>query len=169
MRTGRPTKSNDKPTSFSVMTHVQMTYGLFSRMLAKHNKNIGMPPRKISRFFRPVKDDMGLQTPGVYSIPYECGLVYIGQTGGSIKTRLKEYHWHIWLVEPDKSAVAEHVSNQYYFIKLQDTKILYQIWLYGPTYQGHNWIAASPEQYEERGWSDFKRVMETSESPPYRK
>lgn len=137
-------------------------------MLAKH-KSVGMLPRKISRFLHPVKDDMGLQTPGVYSISYECGLVYIGQTGSCIETRLKEYRWHIWLVEPDKLAVAEHVSIQYYFIKLQDTKIPYQIWLYGPTYQGHNWVAALPEQYEERGWSDFKRVMETSDSPPYRK
>jgi hypothetical protein len=138
-------------------------------MLAKHNKSVGMPPRKISCFLCPVKDDMGLWTPGVCSIPYECGLVYIRQTGGFIKTRLKEYHWHIWLVEPDKSEVAEHISNQYYFIKLQDTKIVYQIRLYGPTYQGHNWVAASPEQYEERGWSDFVQVMETSVSPPYRK
>jgi hypothetical protein len=69
-----------------------MTYGLFSRMLAKHNKSVGMPPRKISRFLRHVKNDVGLQMPGVYSIPYECGVVYLGQTGGSIKTRLKEYH-----------------------------------------------------------------------------
>jgi hypothetical protein len=72
-------------------------------MLAKHNKRVGMPSRKISRFLRPVKDDMGLQVPAVYSIPYECG---------SIKARLKEYHWHIWLVQPNKSAVAEHISNQ---------------------------------------------------------
>jgi len=97
----------------SVMTHVQMTYGLFSRMLAKHNKSVGMLPGKISLFLRPVKDDMGLQLPDVYSIPYECGLVYIRQTGCSIKTRLKEYHWHIWLVDADKSMVAENVSNQY--------------------------------------------------------
>jgi len=150
VRTGRSCKSNDKPTSVAVMTQIQMTYGLFSRMLAKH-KSFGMLPRKIC-FLCPVKDGMGLQRPG-----------------GSFKTRLKEYHWHIWLVEPDKSAVAEHISNQYYFIKLQDTKILYQIRLYGPTYQGHNWVAALPEQYEDRGWSDFVRVMETSDSPPYRK
>jgi len=91
MRTGRPSKSNDKPTSVAVITQVQMTYGIFSRMLAKH-KSVGMLSRKISCFLCPVKDNMGLQRPGVYSIPYECGLVYIGETGGSIKTRLREYH-----------------------------------------------------------------------------
>jgi hypothetical protein len=43
-------------------------------------------PMKISRFLLPVKDDLGLRNPSVYSIPCECGQVYIGQTGRSIET-----------------------------------------------------------------------------------
>jgi hypothetical protein len=46
--------------------------------------------------------------PGVYRIPYECGRVYIGQTGRSVDIRLKEHQRHIRLEHPDKSAVAEH-------------------------------------------------------------
>jgi hypothetical protein len=47
-------------------------------MLAKHSiKIVGLPARKISSFVRPVKDDLGLRTPGVYSIPCEYGRVYI--------------------------------------------------------------------------------------------
>jgi hypothetical protein len=28
-----------------------------------------------------IKDALGLRTPGIYSIPCECGRVYIGQSG----------------------------------------------------------------------------------------
>jgi hypothetical protein len=83
-------KLKDNPTSFALLPYVQTTYGHLSRMLAKLNiKSVGLPPRKISSFLRPVKDDLGLRTPGVYSIPCECGRVYIGQTGRSIATRIK--------------------------------------------------------------------------------
>jgi hypothetical protein len=34
-----------------------------------------------SSYLPPVKDAMGLKTPSVYSIPLECGQVYIGQSG----------------------------------------------------------------------------------------
>jgi predicted GIY-YIG superfamily endonuclease len=81
-----------------------------------------------------VKDDLGLKTPGVYSIPCECGQVYIGQTGRSIDTRIKEHHRHIRLAHADKSAVAEHSIGRGHRIQLQDTKILstksrYMDWL----------------------------------------
>jgi hypothetical protein len=94
-------------------------------MLSRHNiKSVGLPLRKISSFLRPLKDDLGLKTPGVYSIPCECGQVYIGQTGRSIDTRIKEHHWHIRLAHPDKSAVAEHGISRGHRIQLQDTMIL---------------------------------------------
>jgi hypothetical protein len=94
-------------------------------MLSRHNiKSVGLPPRKIATFLRPVKDDLGLKTPGVYSIPCECGQVYIGQTGRYIDTRIKEHHRHIRLAHPDKSAVAEHSISQGHPVQLQDTKIL---------------------------------------------
>jgi hypothetical protein len=68
--TVRTSKPKDKPTSVALLPYVQTTYGRLSRMLARHNiKSVGLPPRKISSFLRPVKDDLGLRTPGVYNIP----------------------------------------------------------------------------------------------------
>jgi hypothetical protein len=113
-------KPKDKPTSVAVLPYVQTTYGRLSRMLARHNiKSVGLQPRKISGFVRPVKDDLGLRTPGVYSIPYECGRVYIGQTGRFIATRIKEHSRHIRLGHPEKSAVAEHRFTHDHLIRIQ--------------------------------------------------
>jgi hypothetical protein len=83
-----------------------------------------LPPRKIFFYLPPVKDALGLRTPGVYSIPCERGRVYIGQSGGSIQIRIKEHNRHIRLTQTNKSAVAEHSINHDHSIKLQGTKPL---------------------------------------------
>jgi hypothetical protein len=99
--------------------------GRTSRLLPKHNiKPVGLAPKRIPSFLRSVSDDVGLKTPGVYSDPCVCGQVYIGQTGRSIETRIKEHHRHIRLEQPDKSALAEDSINRGHRIKLQDTVIL---------------------------------------------
>jgi hypothetical protein len=64
----------------------------------------------------------------------KCGQVYIGQTGQSIETRIKEHHQHIQLGHPEKSAVAEHRLYHDHLIRFQDTQILstkssYMDWL----------------------------------------
>jgi hypothetical protein len=85
---------------------------------------VGLPPKKIAIFLRPVKDDLGLKRPDVCSAPWDCGQVYIGQTGRSIETRVKEHLRHTRLEQPDISAVAEHSINLGHRIKLQDTAAL---------------------------------------------
>jgi hypothetical protein len=88
-------QSDEKPDSVAFLPYVGTIFNCITRVLAWHNiKSVGLPPRKLSGFLLPVKDDLGLRTPGVYSIPCECGQVYIGQTGRSVDTRLKEHQRH---------------------------------------------------------------------------
>jgi hypothetical protein len=77
-------------------------------MLSLHIINSGQPPNKLSSFHWPVKDSVGLRTPGLYSIPCKCGKVYIGQMDRSMDMSLKEHQQHIPLEHPDKPAEAEH-------------------------------------------------------------
>jgi hypothetical protein len=79
---------------------------------------------KLSSLLRPVKDHLGLSTPGVYRIPCECGRVYIGQTGRSVDIRLKEHQRHRTLEHPDKPAIAEHSTDPGHRIQLHNASIL---------------------------------------------
>jgi hypothetical protein len=94
-------------------------------MLTRYNiKSVALPPKKISTFLLPIEDDLGLRIHGLYSIPCECGRVYIGQPDRSIEVRLKEHERNIRLLQTDKSAVAKHGFNNIHKILFQDTAIL---------------------------------------------
>jgi hypothetical protein len=112
----------DKPVSTAMLPYFHTTYNCLSRLLSRHDiKSVALPPKKMSSFLRPVKD-VGLKTPGVYRVPCECGLVYIGQTGRSTEIRIKEHQRNIRLLQLDKSALAEHGFN--HKILLQDVEVL---------------------------------------------
>jgi predicted GIY-YIG superfamily endonuclease len=57
----------------------------------------------------PIKDNLGLRTPGVYSIPCECGRAYISQTDRSIKTRLKQHKQN--MAERSFKATSRHCKS----------------------------------------------------------
>jgi hypothetical protein len=100
---------DNNPDSVAFLPYVGTIFDQISRVLSWNNiKSVGLPPKKVSSFIRPVKDNLGLRTLGAYRIPCECGKVYIGQIGRYMHTRLKENQRHIRLEHPDKSVEAEH-------------------------------------------------------------
>jgi predicted GIY-YIG superfamily endonuclease len=64
------------------------------------------------------------QKPGVYCIPCECGLVYIGETGRNLSVRLQEHKTNCEKAEQDKSAVAKHTWTYDHCIKWDKATIL---------------------------------------------
>jgi hypothetical protein len=82
--TKRVATTLEKPTSVALFPFVNMTFSYNSQMLSRYNiKSMGIPSRKITSLLQPMKDNMGLKTAGVYSIPCTCGQVFIGQIGPS--------------------------------------------------------------------------------------
>ena len=59
--------------------------------MGRNLDHIGHGLCELASYLPPVKDAIGLKTPGIYRIPCECGTVYIGQSGRSIDLRIKEH------------------------------------------------------------------------------
>ena len=65
--------------------------------------------------------------PGVYKIPCECGKVYIGATGRSFNTRIKEHKACQRLGDGDKSAIVKHAQQQHHKINWEDSSLITSI------------------------------------------
>ena len=64
------------------------------------------------------------QKLGVYRIPCECGLVYIGEIGRNLSLRLKKHKTNCEKAELEKSAVAKHSWTNDHHIKWNEAFIL---------------------------------------------
>jgi hypothetical protein len=119
-----PDEPPEKPLSRALIPYVSTISGKIHRILRRYNiETVHLPPPKLRHRLVRAKDPIGLKTPGVYEIPCECGKVYVGETGRTIETRLKEHRRHFRLAQPEKSAVAEKSINEDHAIGWGDTKI----------------------------------------------
>jgi hypothetical protein len=71
-----------------------------------------------------MKDKLGLKVTEMYCAPCECCEAYIEQTARTVETRCKEHMKHIYLGQPEISAVAEHAFEMGHNIKFTNTAIL---------------------------------------------
>jgi hypothetical protein len=68
---------DNEPHSVVFLPFVGTVFNRISRVLDGHNiESGGLPHMKLPSLLRPVKDHIGLRTPGVYRIPCECGSLH---------------------------------------------------------------------------------------------
>ena len=60
---------------------------------------------------------------GVYKIPCSCGEAYMGDTGRSIETNLKEHNVDLRYDRIKNSAIAEHSHNTKHHIFPENSKV----------------------------------------------
>ena len=117
-----------KPIARAGLPFVSTVSGKIARILKRHDiEAYFRPPPKLRSQLVTAKDPCGLQTPGIYEIPCTCGLVYVGETGRTIGTRLKEHQRHFRLGQPEKSAVADHSISLDHTICWEETKVLCRV------------------------------------------
>jgi hypothetical protein len=68
-------------------------------------KTIHLPLPEAHSILKPVKDFQGVAV-GAYTIPCECGTIYIPQLGRVTEEYRKKLQSDLWLHHPEQSAVA---------------------------------------------------------------
>jgi hypothetical protein len=88
----KPKIDPEKPVGVALLPYHHSTSNKISRLLAQHKiKTVHIPAKKTTNMLRPVKDNVGLKTCGVYCIPCECGQVYVGQTSRTTEISRQEH------------------------------------------------------------------------------
>ena len=99
-----------------------------SRVLKRFNiKSYYKPLNKLSKIFGLPKDpvEQNKKCGVVYEVPCgDCEKVYVGQTGNSLETRLKQHQAACRLFQTDKSALAEHSVQADHRINWGDAKVV---------------------------------------------
>ena len=108
------------------LPHIQGTTDRISKVLRKkHIRTTFSPPKSLKVLLEKTKDPMDSKLKnGVYSIPYSYGKLYIGETGLSIKVRLKEHYLGILQNIIKISAVVEHFIKSNHYICIENAKII---------------------------------------------
>jgi hypothetical protein len=128
-RTFNPSDNNaeeiPKPVAIAGIPYISTISGKITRILHRHGIQVySRPHQTLRNHLVHAKDSCGFQTPGVYQIPCECGLSYVGETGRTIETRIKEHRRHFRLGQIEKSAVAEHSITEDHAIHWDKARVL---------------------------------------------
>jgi hypothetical protein len=86
-------KTSTPPRALLTLPYIQGTIDHIDQLMAKNNiKAMFKPYKNLKQLFIIAKDKSNpMLGPGVYQIPCSCEKSYIGQTGRSFKSRLKEH------------------------------------------------------------------------------
>jgi len=120
-------KAQDQPQDGKVfLPYIHgVTYKIAKILRKKNIITHFSAPGTIRQGLRSVKDDIDKhQLKGVYKIDCSCGKSYIGETGHSLQTRLKEHGADIRNERSRTSALVEHSSKTKHHICLESASII---------------------------------------------
>lgn len=121
-------QQEEETIGFATMPYVQGVTERIQRVLGQYNiKSCVRPLRTLKQILSRPKDTISKekQTGVVYSIPCdECNAVYVGETGRSLATRLKEHKASVRLGQAEKSALADHATKTGHSIKWSETEVV---------------------------------------------
>jgi hypothetical protein len=125
---GNKDNSEQERKTIAILPYVSSISNRIGRVLKRFGINPTYKPlTKTRSHLRPIKDKLEYtKVPGVYMINCGCGKVYIGQTGRTVETRIKEHKMHCDKGNTEKSAVAEHWYSCGDHIYFEDTKVLHK-------------------------------------------
>lgn len=111
-----------------VIPYIQGISERISRTLASHDIQVAhRSVRKLRSFFKSAKDPTpaATQCGVVYEVDcQDCEKVYIGQTKNSLTTRVNQHRAALRLLQPEKSALAEHAITSDHQIDWGNPKVL---------------------------------------------
>lgn len=115
-----------KPTRVAFLPYIQGVTDRIGKILRKNDiKSIFQSSGKISQMLPSPKDSLDtLSSKGVYRIPCTCGLVYIGETGRSVGTRITEHKRSVKTRDIVRSALSEHNIQSGHKILFDESTIL---------------------------------------------
>ena len=126
-KSGNIIDKTENPSAFSAyLPYIQGVTDKIAKILRKKDiKTSFKPLSTIKQGMKSVKDNQDqLQQKGVYIISCSYGKQYIGETGRSVRTRLKEHSADIRRERTRSSALAEHVGKTNHHICLEETKVV---------------------------------------------
>ena len=108
------------------LPYIKGTTDRLSKTLRRRGfKVLFTPPNSIKKMVDSLKDPVDPKYfKGVYSIPCSCNKAYIGETGRSIETRMKEHMADLRHDRHKRSALAEHAHLTQHHICLENAKVI---------------------------------------------
>lgn len=120
-------RQESNPTATVTIPYVRGTSEAIRRVLAPLDIRTQFhPTTTLRRLLVHVKDPvpMEMTTGVVYQIGcQDCAATYVGQTGRSLSTRIKEHKSALTNAHPDRSAVAEHAMDTGHSIDWKNTQV----------------------------------------------
>lgn len=108
---------------------IQVTTDKITHILKNNNViAIFKPLTTIRKFLRSVKAPINPKDmKGLYSIPFSCGIPYIGETSRSINQRIQEHPANIRHCRSRSSTLAEHAVKSKHHVCIEDTHVITKI------------------------------------------